>query len=78
MDYRDLGIYFSIHAGIILAFSAIYVGLTVAAFWILGELPLGLEIDIEGFLDEYALPFFLASIVIHVFNRFVQYLMKMN
>ena len=78
MDSKDWSVFLAIQVGILMAFSVIYVGLTISAFWFLGEFVPGVDVSVEGFLEEYAAPFFLAAIVIQLFNRFTHYLMNMN
>lgn len=51
-------------------FTAISVGITIGVFWILNQTGIGfLEVDISLFLDKFALPYFVASFGLQIFNR---------
>jgi len=51
-------------------FTAVSVGITIGMFWILNQTGIGfLTVDISEFLDKYALPYFVASFGLQLFNR---------
>jgi len=51
-------------------FTAISVGITIGVFWIMNQTGIGLlEVDIQLFLDKFALPYFIASFALQIFNR---------
>jgi ABC-type antimicrobial peptide transport system permease subunit len=49
-------------------FTAISVGITIGVFWIMNQTQF-FSVDINLFLDKFALPYFVASFALQVFNR---------
>lgn len=51
-------------------FTAVSVGITIGMFWILNQTGISfLTVNISEFLDKYALPYFVASFALQLFNR---------
>lgn len=56
-------------------FTAISVGITIGVFWIMNQTGLEfLHVDIQLFLDKFALPYFVASFALQIFNRAFAYI----
>jgi hypothetical protein len=53
-----------------LLLTGISVGITIGMFWILNQTGISLlQVDIQLFLDKFALPYFVAMLGLQLFNR---------
>lgn len=68
MDLEETAKSYGFQALFMAFFTAISVGITVGMFWILDQTQF-FSVDIQLFLDEFALPFFVASFGLQLFNK---------
>lgn len=68
MDLEETARSYGFQALFMAFFTAVSVGITIGVFWMMNQTQF-FNVDIQLFLDEFALPYFVASFALQIFNK---------